>query len=200
MVPLFPLPNVVLFPKAYLPLHIFEHRYRAMVREALDRPTPTIGMVVLRAGWQSASGPPPIYATGCACAIVQHRALPDGRYNIVLRGTRRFRVRTERSVRPYREADVEWLDEDTSADDAATLHRLRARLDALLLPAVTRGEARVPPHMADDELVNAVCQALDVDIVEKLALLECGSVVDRASRLIDRLERLVLEHGDGTPH
>jgi len=197
MLPLFPLPNVVLFPKAYLPLHIFEHRYRAMVRDVL-RGDKTIGMVVLRAGWQSApASAPPIYATGCAGEIVQHRALPDGRFNIVLRGTTRFQVRSEQLVQPYREADVTWLDEPDPAARRDELRGLRRRLDALLLPAVARGDARVPASLADDELINAVCQALDIDIVEKLALLEAADVVDRAAMLVERLERLVLEHGGG---
>ena len=200
MLPLFPLPNVVLFPKAFLPLHVFEHRYRAMVRDVLhgDR---RIGMVVLRPGWQAAAVPP-VYATGCAGTIVQHEELPDGRYNIVLRGTRKFSVRTERLTRPYREAEVDWMDEVAAGADVRRLRALRHRLDALLFPVVARGEARVPSGIADDELVNAVSQGLDIDIVEKLALLEKPDVVTRALVLIERLERLWLERDrpGGTTH
>lgn len=200
MLPLFPLPNVVLFPGAYLPLHIFEYRYRAMVRDVLAGGR-MIGMVVLRDGWQSAPPPaPPIYATGCAGEIVQHQELPDGRFNIVLRGRRRFRIREEQLTRPYREAGVEWLDEAIDASRATALRSLRRRLDALLLPAIARGDARVPASLSDEDLVNAVCQALDIDIVEKQALLEAADVVRRAERLVDRLELLVLDLGGGQAH
>lgn len=191
MLPLFPLPNVVLFPKAFLPLHVFEHRYRTMVRDVLDGDR-RIGMVVLRPGWQTAAVPA-VYATGCAGTIVEHEQLPDGRYNIVLRGVRKFSVRGERLTRPYREADVEWLDEIVNTADARALGQLRHRLDALLLPALARGEARVPAGIADDELVNAVSQGLDIDVLEKLALLEKPDVVTRARVLIERLERLWVE-------
>lgn len=192
MLPLFPLPNVVLFPKAYLPLHIFEHRYRAMVRDALDGRR-TIGMVVLREGWQTATGLPPVYTTGCAGEIVHYDALSDGRFNIVLRGTRKFRIAGERLVQPYREADVEWLDEPLDVTVEAGLRVMRRRLDALLLPAVARGEARMPPRLADDELVNAVSQALDVDVVEKLALLEKPDILARAEAVIPLIERRLIQ-------
>lgn len=196
MLPLFPLPNVVLFPKAYLPLHIFEHRYRAMVRDALDGRR-TIGMVVLREGWQTATGPPPVYATGCAGEIVHHDALPDGRFNIVLRGTRKFRIVQERLVQPYREADVEWLDEPLDVSVEARLRTMRRRLDGLLLPAVARGETRMPPRLADDELVNAVSQALDIDVVEKLALLEKPDILARAEAVIPLIERRLIQGTGG---
>jgi Lon protease-like protein len=201
MLPLFPLPNVVLFPRAYLPLHIFEHRYRAMVRDALDGRR-TIGMVVLREGWQTTTGLPPVYATGCAGEIVHHDALPDGRFNIVLRGTRKFRIREERLVHAYREADVEWLDEPLDVSVEAGLRAMRRRLDALLLPALARGEARMPTRLADDELVNAVSQALDIDVVEKLALLEKPDVLARAEAVMPIIieRRLVQGTGDDVVH
>src|SRR5687768_15233316 len=102
-IPLFPLPNVVLFPDAYLPLHIFEDRYRAMTRQALGG-TRLIGMIVLRETVApEREGAPPIYATGCAGAIVHHEPLKDGRFNIVLQGIARFEVIRELSgAAPFR--------------------------------------------------------------------------------------------------
>ena len=201
MLPLFPLSNVVLFPGAYLPLHIFEPRYRAMVRDVLAGDG-MIGMVVPRAGPSSSTEVPAVYATGCAGTIVHHEALADGRYTIVLRGTRKFSIRHERQTQPYREAEVEWLDEPLTGATRAELRTLRRRLDALLMPAVARGEAQVPASMADDEFVNAVSQALDIAIIEKLALLEKPDAVTRGVALVERLERLLLEHGpsDGAAH
>src|SRR5690348_12988240 len=95
LLPLFPLPNVVLFPGVSLPLHIFEPRYREMVADALsgDR---LIGMVLLRPGFEATDDAhPPIYPLGCSGVITHVEELPDGRYNIVLRGIDRFRVVSE---------------------------------------------------------------------------------------------------------
>ena len=77
-IPLFPLPNVVLFPGVFLPLHIFEERYRALTRDALagDR---IIGMALLRPGFEGDyAGRPPIYPVGCAGVISHSDRLPDG--------------------------------------------------------------------------------------------------------------------------
>src|SRR5262250_3301906 len=90
-IPIFPLPNAVLFPNVFLPLHIFESRYREMVGDALkgDR---IIGMVLLQSGFeQDYEGRPPVYATGCAGVISHAEMQPDGRYNIALRGIEKFR-------------------------------------------------------------------------------------------------------------
>ena len=105
--PLFPLPNVVLFPNVFLPLHIFEPRYRAMVADALDGDR-LIGMVLLRPGWEGDyEGRPPVFPIGCAGLISHHEQLPDGRYNIVLRGLEKFRVEREDDSRLYRLGEVE---------------------------------------------------------------------------------------------
>src|SRR6266581_2066741 len=101
LLPLFPLPNVVLFPNVFLPLHIFEPRYRKMVADAVasDR---LIGMVLLRHGWeQDYQGRPPVYPIGCSGLITHVERLADGRYNIVLRGIERFRILQEDLRRSY---------------------------------------------------------------------------------------------------
>ena len=82
----------MLFPNVFLPLHIFEPRYREMVADALasDR---MIGMVLLRPGWErDYEGRPPVYPIGCSGVITHVERLADGRYNIVLRGVERFRI------------------------------------------------------------------------------------------------------------
>ncbi|MGC4084545.1 MAG: LON peptidase substrate-binding domain-containing protein [Vicinamibacterales bacterium] len=104
LLPLFPLPSVVLFPGVFLPLHIFEPRYREMVADALatDR---LIGMILLREGWEADyEGRPPVYGVGCSGLITHCEKLPDGRYNIVLRGLDRFRIVDEDQSRAYRRA------------------------------------------------------------------------------------------------
>ena len=103
-IPIFPLPNVVLFPNVFLPLHIFEPRYREMVADALDGDR-MIGMVLLRPGWESDyEGRPPVFPIGCAGLITHHERLPDGRYNIILRGLQKFRIQGEENGNSYRVA------------------------------------------------------------------------------------------------
>ena len=85
-IPLFPLPNVVLFPNVYLPLHIFEPRYRQMMDRALSGER-VIGMVLLKPGYEhDYERTPPVYQVGCAGSITQFERLPDGRFNLVLKG------------------------------------------------------------------------------------------------------------------
>src|SRR3989442_14185007 len=98
LLPLFPLPNVVLFPNVFLPLHIFEPRYREMVADAVasDR---MIGMGLLRPGWdRDYEGMPPVYPIGCSGVIKHVEALADGPFNIVLRGLERVRSPEEDST------------------------------------------------------------------------------------------------------
>src|SRR5690349_5431852 len=111
LLPIFPLPNVVLFPSVFLPLHIFEPRYREMVADALaaDR---LIGMVLLRPGWdRDYEGRPAVFPIGCSGVMTHVERLGDGRYNIVLRGLERFRIAEENHDRSYRRALVEPLHE-----------------------------------------------------------------------------------------
>ncbi len=94
-IPIFPLPDVVLFPHTLLPLHIFEPRYREMVRECLagDR---RLAMALLRPGWEGDYyGRPPVYPVAGAGEIIQHEELADGRFNILLRGTMRVGIAEE---------------------------------------------------------------------------------------------------------
>ena len=116
-IPVFPLPNVVLFPNVFLPLHIFEPRYREMVADSLagDR---IIGMVLLRPGWEpNYEGRPPVYSIGCAGLITFSEQHSDGRYNIVLRGLEKFRITGEDHSRSYRVAEVEPLAEEVTPED-----------------------------------------------------------------------------------
>ncbi len=105
-IPLFPLPGVVLFPGTLLPLHIFESRYRALVSHALETDR-VIGMAMISGGSEDIGGEPPIRAFGGAGTIVEHEVLQDGRYNIILEGSFRFRILREEASHPYRTATVE---------------------------------------------------------------------------------------------
>jgi Lon protease-like protein len=195
LLPLFPLPNVVLFPNVFLPLHIFEPRYREMVRDAIagDR---LIGMVLLRPGWQSDyEGRPAVYPIGCSGVMTHVERGADGRYNIVLRGVERFRIVSEDHARTYRRAVVEPLPERAlGPDDRAAIRGQRSKLEALLAPAVahTAAESRIPAAMSDEDLINALAQYLDLEPLEKQALLEQHGLRPRAESLVELLEMRVL--------
>ena len=189
-IPIFPLPNAVLFPNVFLPLHIFEPRYRAMVNDALsgDR---IIGMVLLQPGHEAEyEGRPPIFPVGCAGVMTHAERLDDGRFNIVLRGMERFRVAAEDVGKPYRIAHVNGLAESVPEAGKAELRRHRHRLEALLAAAMERSgsEPRFPPAVPDEDLVNALAQYLELDPLERQALLECDGVLARCRALIELLE------------
>ena len=189
-IPLFPLPNVVLFPNVFLPLHIFEPRYRQMVADALveDR---IIGMTLLRPGYEANyEGRPAIYPIGCAGVITHSQPLGDGRYDIVLRGMEKFRIRSEDQSRPYRVGHVEGISEVIPPEEAVPLRHQRQRLEAVLAAAIERirAEPKFPPSVPDEDLVNALAQYLDLEVLEHQALLECDGVLARCRSLIDLLE------------
>lgn len=190
-IPIFPLPNVVLFPNVFLPLHIFEPRYREMVADALSTDR-LIGMTLLREGWEGAyEGRPPIYTIGCIGLITHCEKLQDGRYNIVLRGLDRVRVLNEDHARPYRRALTQTVPEqELTAADRAVLRQQRARIEALIAPSPQGGgiDPRAAAAMGDEDLVNALAQYLDLEPIEKQALLECQGLLARATALIELLE------------
>ena len=188
-IPLFPLPNVVLFPGVYLPLHIFEPRYRTMVVDALDGDR-LIGMVLLRPGFEEDyEGRPPVFGVGCAGVITHHERLPDGRFNIVLQGTERFRIQDEDHSRLYRIGHVESLAESPGTQPLE-VRSIRQRLESLLTVLVekNRGELSIPSSMPDMDVIHALAQYLDLAPLEKQALLEKDSLLSRASALADLLE------------
>ena len=192
-IPIFPLPQVVLFPELRCPLHIFEPRYREMTQAALDGER-RIGMVTVRPEHGAhMAGDPPIYAVGCEGRIIDSNRHADGRIDILLLGTRRFRVVEEVprvGGRLYRVARIEGLADRLDPGDEVELGTLRdtalVKL-GLLLEQAAGGQQRFDPGVLDDAddptAVNALCQILDLHPVEKQSLLE-------EDRLLERLERL----------
>ena len=190
IIPIFPLPNVVFFPRMPLPLHVFEPRYRAMVRDAA-RGSRLIGMALLRADWQrDYYARPPIFATGTVGEMVRVDEIPDGRFNIVLRGLREYTIVRELDRAAYREALVTWrvpVPEPLPPGRRDAIRKL-----------VRRYLARLGRDLADDQLlrgsvddetfVNFLAQHLDVDAMEKQAMLEADTLPERARRLGDVLE------------
>ena len=198
-IPLFPLPNVVLFPDVFLPLHVFEPRYREMVADAVDGER-LIGMVLLRGGWRNAGANPPIHPVGCAGRITHLAPLPGGRYDVVLRGLQRFRVRDEDHSRAYRVAAIDGLPDAPAAEPGPRLRAGRRRLEDLLGRQAAAGPApRIPPGMGDAELVNVLSQYLELEPIERQALLEKDHPCDRCAALIDLLEMRLMADGGPFP-
>lgn len=190
-IPIFPLPNVVLFPHVFLPLHVFEPRYRAMAEDALDDDR-IIGMTLLRPGWETDyEGRPPIYPIGCAGLITHAERMPDGRFNIVLRGLEKFRVVGEDHTQPYRQAHIDVI-EEPSCRDMPEMRIERRRLEHLILASGETTEPITPPSMPDEEFVNALAQYLSFDALEKQALLEMPGALARCRSVIELLEMKTL--------
>ena len=184
-IPIFPLGDVMLFPHSTRPLHIFEQRYRDMVADALEGDR-IIGMVLLEPGHEAEyEGRPPVYPVGCAGFIAEVEELPDGRYNILLRGLTKFRIIGEDLNRSYRLARVEALPEELNNTERVALRDLREEL-SVLLPSGMPG-LDVPAGVRDEDLVNGISQAMQLDPLDRLGLLEQPGPLARAQALIDLL-------------
>jgi Lon protease-like protein len=191
-IPLFPLPNVVLFPQMPVPLHVFEPRYRKMVAD-VRAGHDTIGMVLLKPGWEPIYyGRPPVFAIGCAGRVEQCEALADGRYNLVLRGVARFEILEEHGSEPYRVASVRPRPETC---DTADLEAVRIKLTSALHPQdAVALEGQLPP----DLFINALSQSVDLTPLERQALLDCHDLGARGRRLIELLAFKRLESQAGS--
>ena len=193
-IPIFPLPNTVLFPNVFLPLHIFELRFKKMVTDALigDR---IVGMTLLRPGWESDyEGCPAVFSIGCAGLITHSETLEDGRYNIVLRGLQKFQICGEDNGQGYRIARVNGIAEPVDEVTRLAVQGNRGRLEELLTQSAKNenAEGRLPKSVSDEDLVNALAQYLDIDAIEKQALLEREGLAKRCESLIELLEMKLL--------
>lgn len=182
-IPIFPLPDVTLFPHTSAPFHIFEPRYRAMVSDVLAADS-IIGMVMLQPGFEADyEGRPPIHAIGCAGKIVAAERLADGRYDIVLRGFAKFRILAEDGGRAYRVARVEELPDAVSERDRPLLAQRRRLLEAAVLARYPRA-GRPPPELSDEEVVDALALVVPLASGVRLELLEANGPLERASALL----------------
>ena len=198
-VPIFPLAGALLFPGAQLPLHIFEPRYRSMVRDALasDR---LIAMVQPR----DQRDPPTLFGVGCLGRIASAEELDDGRYNIVLEGLGRFRIAREAEVEtPYRQvdadrsgfADGEEPDPLGLAQRAELEREARRYADALGYSVDWEAVGRLD----DEMLVNGIAQIAPLDVGSKQALLEAADIAERCDLLVQfmQFQRMVPGGADG---
>ncbi len=192
---LFPLPNLVLFPNVVQPLHIFEPRYRQMTEDALvgDR---LIAMVLLQPGWENLyNGRPAIHEVACVGRIIADQLMPDGRYNLLVRGLRRAQLKRElNSEKLYRIAHAELLDEILPAN-AGAVAQLRERLEEFVLPrfrakndAVEQLSSLFHGPLALGALCDVLSFALPFTPADKQDLLEEIDVEQRVERMIGLIE------------
>jgi len=166
-IPVFPLPKVVLLPGEVLPLHLFEPRYRAMVRDALNGHQ-VIGMVECATDSEnSTSEAPPVRDVGCVGFIAEHKALPDGRFLLWLLGLERFAIDEEIPVDTlYRQFRVTYTPIHESAEALAGLQPVRHELRRALPRLVGLDEAdrsKLQEQMvevSDSQLIALACQIL----------------------------------------
>jgi Lon protease-like protein len=194
-VALFPLPNVVLFPAAILPLHIFEERYKAMTADALAG-SRLIAMALLRPGWEmNYYGRPAIEPVVCVGRILSEERLPDGKYNFLLQGLLRARIIREHSSDPYRTALLHPLKETPvmEIDLVSERQRLAEIFEGGLLAQTGVGRQfrdilsspLTTPQIADLAAFNLL-----EDVKLKQSLLEDCDVGRRVNRVIDALRDL----------
>lgn len=200
---MFPL-GTVLFPGLVLPLHIFEDRYRALVRHLVGLPEGTpreFGVVAIRAGWEVGPTAPDgrpspgddvtLHEVGCTAELRQVTDLPDGGYDIVTVGRRRFRMGTvDRASAPYLTAEVEWLPEPHAPNEAAELPA--ARVIAVFrqyLGLIRSDPAEIPEQLPEDPTVlsHLVAATAALTIADRQQLL---AIDDTAARLRAELRLL----------
>jgi Lon protease-like protein len=181
--PLFPL-GLVALPTEAVPLHIFEERYRAMIGECIDSET-EFGIV-----WMSDDG---LRDIGCACEVERVlEELEDGRFNVLTRGTRPFRVLERQSHLAYPAGIVEFLDDDEEEVDDEALERARA----VYADLVKRATDREPEESELDELdAYAMAATVDFGLDAKQGLLELRSENARL-KLVTRLFRAATKRLD----
>lgn len=207
-IPIFPLANVVLFPEVRVPLHLFEPRYRAMAKDALASDQ-RIGMVAVRPdAVADMAGDPPVFAVGCEGIIEESQPLPDGRFNLVLRGAQCFRILAEDppdGERLYRVARIERIAESADPEERANIAARKDEVVGLLMELLRRVapeeaasvDAERLAEIEEVTFVNALAQSLELATPEKQALLEANSVSQRCDRLVAMLRFRLAEQASG---
>ena len=202
IVPLFPLPNAVLFPKTPMPLFIFEEKYRTMVREVIAGSGELV-IALMREGLEfRQTGISAVHSVACLGKIESHEELEDGKYNIVVVGLRRVRLVRIVENSPYRLVEVEMLEDVESSDDSEAMVQRQNHLGGLF-SEFTELAAGIQPQTMDlmpqldfESLVNMVAMTLNLPIEQKQALLEIDAPSQRCDMLIpilkQQLETLVI--------
>jgi uncharacterized protein len=196
--PLFPLGHTVLFPGVVLPLHVFEERYRELVRTLVELPEGArrrFGVVAIRQGWEvGEDAVSALHEVGCAAELRRVTRYPDGRYDIVTVGTDRFRLRSvDRESRPYLVGSVVWLPAEPPAADLAGLAAAVGALFAGYADAAAglRGRRTDQGELPDDpvELGYAVAAGAELALEDRQALLAAETARARLRAELRLLKR-----------
>jgi ATP-dependent Lon protease len=196
--PLFPL-TTVLFPGAMLPLHIFEPRYRAMVRDALDTHQTLSVVLVTDPSKVDAHGHPQIASIAGVGVIIDHAELPSGRFNILLRGRARVHLDELPFVAPYRRARATVLTPppgEVSPNDLSSLISAAAAFTARVRERDPSFELSLPKDAPAGVMADLCAHYLILDARERQAVLETLDVPTRVRRVAEALtlQRLTLSH------
>jgi Lon protease-like protein len=198
---IFPLGGALLLPRGFLPLHIFEPRYRALVSDALARDR-KIAMIQPQVG-QEDPDHPRLFGVGCVGKIEQVEALPDGCFNLILRGLTRFRLLGENDVAtPFRQVtgDVESFAAD-EIEPEPLAHVVRADIEDAARTFVDAHGYDLNwedlERLDDETLVNGLSQAIPFDLLAKQALLEAVDLAERADLLAELLRFSAAGDEDG---
>lgn len=193
-IPIFPLPNVVFFPRTVLPLHVFEPRYKQMVADALqgDR---QIGMALLQPGWGGKGfEDAEVFSTGGLGLITKYKSLEEGKYDLLLSGRHRYRIIEFIREEPYRMARVQLLKEVIPSQS-----EMKERSTELAMSFRELNEENTYPGLAPDvlekldfpSLVNSLCSSLNLSVYDKQQLLEMDSLMKRSTTILGILKRQV---------
>ncbi|HEX2314248.1 MAG TPA: LON peptidase substrate-binding domain-containing protein [Thermomonospora sp.] len=191
--PLFPL-GTVLFPGLVLPLHVFEERYRALVRDLLEEPEPRrFGVVGIELGHEVGEGAARrLAAVGCAAEVHTVSPHDDGRYDLVTVGGARFRLKDVDDARPYLTGQVEFLPEEAGEEPGPAALRVRWLFERYRERLAAAGaEIARPGRLPDDpvRLSYLVAAAVVLDRDEKQRLLEAEDATLRLRAEQDLLAR-----------
>lgn len=197
IVPVFPLPHVVFFPRTVLPLHVFEPRYRQMVRDAVAGDG-LLAIALLKPGWESDyAGSPPFHEVGTVGRIEDLEPLADGRFNLKLHGLVRVTFGEVVSWKPYRSVRVRPVPESGVPETApATVAR---KLDLLASHGCLMREfAGEQAHsivldetLSFESAVNGACAVLPIDAALRQELLEENDLLARYARASETLTELL---------
>jgi ATP-dependent Lon protease len=195
--PLFPLPQTVLFPGALLPLHVFEPRYRAMVRDVLAGHRAMAVVMITDPKPIDAHGHPSIAQVAGAGVIVDHVELPGGRYNILLRGRARVKLDELPFVPPYRRAAAEVIvppPEEVSQSDLSALVSSATAFATFVRERDKTFDFRLPRDAEPSLLADLCAFHLVLDARERQAILETVPLRARVRRVAEALaiQRLTL--------
>ncbi|HZX13371.1 MAG TPA: LON peptidase substrate-binding domain-containing protein [Thermodesulfobacteriota bacterium] len=194
VIPLFPLATVVFFPNTLLPLHVFEPRYRQMIKDIIDGER-IIGMVLLKPGWEkSYEGNPEIYSVVGMGRIVNSEPLDDGRFNIVLYGLKRVKIIDIVKDIPYRLARVEILEDVHGTNENIYRERileLILKWNGIIGKEHESHLINIDTRLPLENLIDAIASTSVSNVVEKQELLEEINVQKRAENILTHLETKV---------